>query len=84
MRPYIKGKDAACVVVLMENCVSLSWTGDAVELPFNVVDMPIRILTLLKKPTDTTKLLGSRVKLAQVLVVPGIRYLIAICISDSV
>ena len=79
-----KGKDAACVVVLMENCVSLSKTGDAVELPFNVVDMPIRILTLLKESTDATKLLGSRIKLAQVLDVPGIRYLIAICISDSV
>ena len=54
------------------------------EIAFNVVDMPIRILTLLRKSTDTTKLLGSRIKLAQVLDVLGIRYLITICISDSV
>ena len=86
MRPYIKGKDAACVVILMENCISypeLEMLSDG-EIAFNVVDMPIRILTLLKKSTNTTKLLGSRIKLAQVLDVPGIRYLIAICISDSV
>ena len=54
------------------------------EVAFNVADMPVRILTLLKGSTDATKLLGSRIKLAQVLDVLGIRYLIAICISDSV
>ena len=46
--------------------------------------MPIWILTLLRKSTDTTKLFGSRIKLAQVLDVPGIWYLIAICIGNSV
>ena len=86
MRPYIKGKDAACVVILMENCISyleLGMLSDG-EIAFNVVDMPLRTLASLKKSTDNTKFLGSRIKPAQVLDVPGIRYLIAICISDSV
>ena len=86
MRPYIKDKDAACVVILVENCVSypgLVMLSDR-EIAFNVVDMPIKILTLLKKSTDTTKLFGSGIKLAQVLDVLGIWYLIAICINDSV
>ena len=86
MRPYIKGKDAACVVILMENCISypeLGMLSDG-EIAFNVVDMPLRTLASLKKSTNNTKLLESRKKLGQVLDVPGIRYLIAICISDSV
>ena len=86
MRPYIKGKDVACVVILMENCISypeLVMLSDK-EISFNVVDIPLRTLASLKKSTDNTRLLGSRKKLVQVLDVPGIRYLIAICISDSV
>ena len=86
MRPYIKGKDAACVVILMENCISypeLVMLSDG-EIAFNVVDIPLRTLASLKKSTDNTRLLGSREKLAQVLDVSGIWYLIAICISDSV
>ena len=54
------------------------------EIAFNVVDMPVKTLALLKKSTDITILLGSRVELAQVLNIPEIRYLITICISDSV
>ena len=86
MRPYIKGKDAACVVILMQKCISyheLEMLSDG-EIAFNVVDMPLRTLASLKKSTDNTRLLGSRKKLAQVLNVLGIRYLIAICISDSI
>ena len=86
MRPYIKGKDAACVVILMENCISypeLVMLSDG-EIAFNVVDIPLRTLALLKIPTDSTRLLGSRKKLAQVLNVLGIWYLIAVCISYSV
>ena len=86
MRPYIKGKDAACVVILMENCISypeLGMLSDG-EIAFNVVDMPLRTLASLKKSTNNTRLLGSMIKLAQVLDVLGILYLIAICISDSV
>ena len=86
MRPYTKDKDATCVVILMEKCVSypeLMMLSDR-EIAFNVVDVPLRTLTLLKKSTNTTKLLGSRIKLAQVLNIRGIRYFIAICISDSV
>ena len=86
MRPYIKGKDAACVVILMENCISYPELGMLSDgaIVFNVVDMPLKTLASLKKSTDNTRLLGSRKKLAQVLDVPRIRYLIAICISDSV
>ena len=86
MRPYIKDKDAACVVILMENCVSypgLVMLSDR-EIVFNVVDIPEKTLALLKKSADITILLGSRIKLAQVLNILGIRYFIAICISDSV
>ena len=86
MRPYIKDKDAACVVFLMENCVSypgLVMLSDR-EIVYNVVDILVKTLALLKKSTDITILLGSRVEHAQVLNIPGIRYLIAICISDSV
>ena len=54
------------------------------EIAFNVVDMPVKILALLKKSIDINILLGSRIELAQVLNILGIRYFIAICISDSV
>ena len=86
MRSYIKGKDATCVVILMENCISypeLVMLSDG-EIAFNVVDIPLRTLASLKKSTNNTRLLGSRIKLVQVLDVPGMRYLITICISDSV
>ena len=76
----------ACVVILMENCISypeLVMLSDG-EIAFNVVDIPLRTLASLKKSTDNTRLLGSRVELAQVLNIPRIQYLIAICISDSV
>ena len=64
----------------MENCISypeLVMLLDG-EIAFNVVDIPLRTLASLKKSTDNTRLLGSRKKLAQVLDVPGIQYLIAI------
>ena len=86
MRPYIKDKDAACVVFLMENCVSylgLVMLSDR-EIIFNVVDILVKTLALLKKSTNITILLRSRIELAQVLNIPGIRYFIAICISDFV
>jgi hypothetical protein len=54
------------------------------KIAFNVVDMPEKDLALLKKSSDITILLGSRIELAQVLNILGIRYLIAICISDYV
>ena len=86
MCPYIKDKDAACVVFLMENYVNYSglvMLSDR-EIVFNVVDILVKTLALLKKSTDITILLRSRIELAQVLNIPGIRYLIAICISDFV
>ena len=86
MCPNIKDKDAACVVFLMENYVSypgLVMLSDR-EIVFNVVDILVMTLALLKKSTDITILLGSRVELVQVVNILGIRYLIAICISDSV
>ena len=86
MCPYIKDKDAACVVFLMENCVSypgLVTLSDR-EIVFNVVDILVKTLALLKKSTDITILLGSRIELAQVLNIPGIQYFIAICFSDSI
>ena len=65
----IKGKDAACLVVLMENCVRLSWlgkifwrvVGDGVarlKIAFNVVKKLMKTLTLLKRSTDIAMLLG--------------------------
>ena len=86
MRPYIKDKDAACVVIQMENCVcypGLVMLSDR-EIVFNVVDILLKTLALLKKSTDITILLRSRIELAQVLNILGIRYFIAICISDFV
>jgi len=70
----------------MENCISypeLVMLSDE-EIAFNVVNIPLRTLASLKKSIDNTRLPGSMIKLAQVLDVPGIRYLIAIYISDSV
>ena len=86
MCPYIKDKDAACVVFIMENYVNYSGLVllSAREIAFNVVDMPVKTLALLKKSADITISLGSRIELAQVLDVPGIRYPSAICVSDSV
>ena len=72
LHPYIKDKDAACVVILMENCISypeLVMLSDR-EIAFNVVDIPLRTLASLKKSTVDTRLLGSRIKLAQVLDIP--------------
>ena len=86
MRPYVKGKDTACVVIQMENCISYPeqvMLSDG-EIAFNVVDIPLMTLASLKKSTVDTRLLGSRIKLAQVLDVPEIWYLIAIYISNSV
>ena len=54
------------------------------EIVFNVVDILANTLALLKKSTDVTILLGSRIELAQVLNIPEIWYFIAICISDFV
>ena len=51
---------------------------------FNVVKQLMKTLALLKRSTDITMLLGSRIEFVQVLNVPGIGYLLAICISDSV
>ena len=86
MCPYIEDKDVACLVILMENYVSypgLVMPSDR-EIVFNVVDIPEKTLALLKKSADITISLGSRIELAQVLDVPGIRYPSAICVSDSV
>ena len=74
MCPYIKDKDVACVVILMKNCVSylgLVMLSD-IEITFKVVDMLVKTLILLKKSTDITILLGSRIEFAQVLDIPGI------------
>ena len=72
MRPYIKDKDVACVVTLMENCISypeLVMLSDG-EIVFNVVDILVKTLALLKKSTNITVLLGSRIELVQVLNIP--------------
>ena len=86
MRPYIKDKDAACEDILMENYVS--YPGQVmlsdIEITFKVVAMLVKTLVLLKKSTDITILHGSRIEFAQVLNIPGIWYLIAICINDPI
>ena len=59
----------------MENRISYSelvMLSDG-EITFNVVDIALRTLVSLKKSTNHTRLLGSRIKLAQVLDVPAIR-----------
>ena len=70
----------------MEKCISypeLVMLSDG-EIVFNVVDILVKTLALLKKSADITILLGSRIELAQVLNILGIWYLIDICISDSI
>ena len=64
----------------------LESSDDAARLKtaFNVVEKLMKTLALLKRSTNITMLLGSRIKSAQVLNIPGIGYLVAICISDSV
>ena len=64
----------------------LESSDDAARLKnaFNVVEKLMTIVALLKRSTDITMLLGSRIKSTQVLNIPGIGYLIAICISNSV
>ena len=49
-----------------------------IELTFKVVDMLVKTLVLLKKSTDITILLGSRIEFAQMLDILGIWYLIVI------
>ena len=51
---------------------------------FNVVEKSMKAFALLKRSTDIIMLLGSRIKSAQVLNVPGIGYLVAIYISNYV
>ena len=51
---------------------------------FNVVEKLMKAFALLKRSTDITMLLGSRIKSAQVLDDPWIGYLIIICIGNSV
>ena len=75
----------ACVVILMENYVNypgLMILSD-IEISFKVVDMLVKTLVLLKKSTDITILLGSRIEFAQVLDVPGIGYLVAISLLQN-
>ena len=64
----------------------LESSDDAARLKtaFNVVEKLMKALALLKRSTDITMLLGSRIKSAQVLNIQGIGYLIAICISNFV
>ena len=64
----------------------LESSGDAARLKtaFNVVDKLMIIVAFLKRSSDITMLLGSRIKSVQVLNIPGIGYLIAVCISNSV
>ena len=51
---------------------------------FSVVEKSMKAFALLKRSTDIIMLLESTIKSAQVLNVPGIGYLVAICISNSV
>ena len=64
----------------------LESSDDAARLKtaFNVIDKLVTIIALLKRSSDNTMLLGSRIKSVQVLNIPGIGYLIAICIKNSV
>ena len=73
------------------NLWRLSWLDEPfgddaarLKIAFNVVEKLVKTLALLKRSTDITMLLGSRIKSAQVLDIPRIGYLITICISDSV
>ena len=58
--------------------------GARLKTAFNVVEKLMKTLALLKRSTDSTMLLGSRIKSVQVFNIPGIGYLIAICISNFV
>ena len=64
----------------------LDSSDDAARLKtaFNVVDELMTIVALLKRSSDNAMLLGSRIKSAQVLNIPGTGYIIAIFISNSV
>ena len=58
--------------------------GARLKTAFNVVKKLMKTLALLKRSTDITMLLGSRIISAQVFNIPGIGYLIAIYISNSI
>jgi len=77
------------------NLWRLSWLGKTfwrvvedgvarLKTAFNVVKKLMKTLTLLKRSTNITMLLGSRIKSMQVFNIPEIGYLIAICIINSV
>ena len=51
---------------------------------FNVVEKLMKTFALLKRSTDITMLLVSRIEFVQVLNIPGTGYIIAIFISNSV
>ena len=83
------------VIRVIMNLWRLSWlektfwrvVGDGaarLKTAFNVVEKLMKTLALLKRSTDITMLLGSRIKSAQVFNILGIGYLIAICISNFV
>ena len=87
---YLEG-----VIQVGMNLYRLSWLDElfwrvvrdnAVKLKtaFSVVEKLMKAFALLKRSTNITMLLGSRIKSAQVLNIPGIGYLIATSISDSV
>ena len=58
--------------------------GARLKTAFNVAEKLIKTFALLKRSTDITMLLGPGMKSTHVLNIPGIGYLIAIRISDSV
>ena len=66
------------------NCLEASGDAARLKIAFNVVDKPVIIVAFLKRSSDITMLLGSRIKSAQVLDIPGIGYLIVVCIGNSV
>ena len=87
---YLEG-----VIQVGMNLYRLSWLDELfwrvvrdndvkLKTAFNLVKKLMKAFALLKKSTNITMLLGSRIKSAQVLNIPGIGYLIAVCISDSV
>ena len=83
------------VIQVSMNLYKLSWLektfwgvvrddGVTLKTAFNVVEKLMETLALLKRSTDITVLLGSRIKSAQVFNIPGIGYLIAIYIGNSI
>ena len=66
------------------NCLESSGDAARLKTAFNVVDKLMIIVAFLKRSSDITLLLVSRIKSAQVLNILGIGYLIAVCISNSV